>query len=257
MAFLVPDRILKIKVGKDILTINQKIIPDSMVAGKDICSYIKKGEPVKPCEKLGGDGKPRGITVHNTADIKVAEGTNAAEQYCRATYNGNMAGVVVHFYVYRGDIWQLLSEDECGWHATDGSSRKQSQRKGMEIGGNLDTIAIECIGDIDESEQTTAKLVAYLLDKHGLNPSTDVYTHNYFYAKKRCPLYILPHWDEFVANVSRIFSEVSDMNKPEPDIEDGVIYRVQVGAFSNKDNAYNYCEELKTKGINAFVVKVD
>ena len=70
---------------------------------------------MKPCAKLNnGTGKPKGITVHNTGDIKVTSGTSAAEQYTRATFNGNMSGVVVHFYVWDDEIWQNLREDERG-----------------------------------------------------------------------------------------------------------------------------------------------
>ena len=171
--FLKPDKIITTENG---LTIKQKIIPDSLLAPKDVASWIRKGQKMKPCAKLNnGTGKPRAICVHNTGDIKVASGTNAAEQYTRATYNGNMSGVVVHFYVWDTEIWQNLREDERGWHAADGSTRRSSQRKdGSTLGGNLDTIAIECIGDRKLSEDTTAKLVAWLCKKHDLDPKTDV-----------------------------------------------------------------------------------
>lgn len=202
--FLKPDKIVTTPNG---LKINQKIIPDSLIATKNVASHIKKGQKMKPCKKLNdGTGKPKGITVHNTEDIKVASGTNAAEQYTRATYNGNMGGVVVHFYVWEREIWQNLNENERGWHAADGSTRKKSQRSdGSKIGGNLDTIAIECIGNNAKSEDTTAKLVAHLCQKYGLNPETDVYTHKYFYPKKNCPVYILPHWSTFLKNVKKYY----------------------------------------------------
>lgn len=206
--FLTPDKIITTKNG---LKIKQKIIPDTMKAPKDVASWCKKGNKMKPCAKLSnGTGKPRGITVHNTGDIKVAKGTNAAEQYTRATYNGNMSGVVVHFYVWDTEIWQNLKENERGWHATDGSSRRKSQKSdGSTIGGNLDTIAIECIGNRPLSEETTAKLVAYLCKQHGLNPKTDVYTHNYFYPSKKCPQYILPHWKKFLSDVEKFYLALS------------------------------------------------
>ena len=93
--FLKPDKIITTDNG---LTIKQKIIPDNMLAPKDVASWIRKGQKMKPCAKLNnGTGKPRGICVHNTGDVRVASGTNAAEQYTRATYNGNMSGMVVHF----------------------------------------------------------------------------------------------------------------------------------------------------------------
>ena len=95
VTFLKPDKIVTTDNG---LTIKQKIIPDSMLAPKDVASWIKKGQKMKPCAKLsGGTGKPRGVCVHNTGDVRVASGTNAAEQYTRATLGGNMSGVVVHF----------------------------------------------------------------------------------------------------------------------------------------------------------------
>ncbi|MDD6220407.1 MAG: peptidoglycan recognition family protein [Clostridia bacterium] len=211
MAILSPDKTVTTTNG---LNIKQKIIPDSLRATKNVASWCKKGGKMKPCAKLCGTGKPKGITVHNTNDINTAAGTTAAEQYTRATYNGNMGGVVVHYYVYESDIWQLLDNSEQGWHATDGASRRKSQRGGSDtIGGNVDTIAIECIGNKATSEDTTAKLVAYLCAKHGLNPGTDVYTHKYFYPSKNCPAYILPHWSTFLANVKKYYDALTGEQK--------------------------------------------
>lgn len=211
MSILSPDKTVTTTNG---LKIKQKIIPDSLRATKDVASWCKKGGKMKPCAKLCGTGKPKGITVHNTNDINTAAGTTAAEQYTRATYNGNMGGVVVHYYVYESDIWQLLDNSEQGWHATDGASRRKSQRGGSDtIGGNVDTIAIECIGDKATSEDTTAKLVAYLCAKHGLNPGTDVYAHKYFYPSKNCPAYILPHWSTFLANVKKYYDALTGAQK--------------------------------------------
>ena len=211
MAILSPDKTVTTTNG---LNIKQKIIPDSLRATKDVASWCKKGGKMKPCAKLCGTGKPKGITVHNTNDINTAAGTTAAEQYTRATYNGNMGGVVVHYYVHESDIWQLLDNSEQGWHATDGASKRKSQRGGTDtIGGNVDTIAIECIGNKATSEDTTAKLVAYLCAKHGLNPGTDVYAHKYFYPSKNCPAYILPHWSTFLANVKKYYDALTGAQK--------------------------------------------
>ena len=75
-----------------------------------------------------------GVTIHNTSWIKTAKGTTPAEQYTRATYNGNMKDVRVHYYVDNVCAWQNLPLDLSGWHAVDGSDN-----------GNHKTIAIECI----------------------------------------------------------------------------------------------------------------
>ena len=185
---------------------------------------------MKPCAKLNdGTGCPRGITIHNTGDISVAAGTNAAEQYSRATYNGNMAGVVVHFYVWKDIIWQLLSLNERGWHAADGSTRRQSYRQGQKIGGNLDTIAIEAIGSRADTEETTARLTAWLCKQFRLEPMLDVYQHNYFYPAKACPIYIRPHWAQFLGAADQHFDD-EPLTAPEaasPAIKKGDRVRVK------------------------------
>jgi len=198
--YLKPDKTTTYAVGGKTLTVFEKIIPDTMVAPHDVASWVKKGQKMKPCALLGGDGKPRGITVHNTGDIKVSAETTPAEQYTRATFNGNMAGVVVHFYVWRGVIWQNLRLNERGWHAGDGSSRRNGKRAGQKIGGNLDTIAIEAIGGEAKTTETTALLCAWICKQFGFEPTLDVWQHADF-AQKNCPIYIRPKWKEFIASV--------------------------------------------------------
>ena len=41
------------------------------------------------------EGKVIGVTVHNTDWISVASGTTPAEQYTRATVNGNMMNLMI------------------------------------------------------------------------------------------------------------------------------------------------------------------
>lgn len=251
--FLTPDKIKTLCIGGESLKVNVKIIPDSMVAAKDIADWCKMGKKMKPCQKLNnGTGKPKGITVHNTNDITVAKGTNAAEQYCRSTYGGHMSGVVVHYYVWHDEIWQLLDDNERGWHAADGSSRRKDHRGGQ-TGGNIDTIALEVIGKDAESEATGAKLVAYLCKTYGLEPEYDVYTHNYWMygedkrlsgVRKNCPEYILPHWAEFLATVKNYFDADSKAEK---------LYRVQLGAYRDKKNAESKVKELEEKGYKAYI----
>lgn len=201
---LTPDRIRTETVGPCTITIKEKIIPDSARSNKDQASYCKKGDRVKPCRAIGFEGVPLGICIHNTGDIKTPAATNPAEQYTRATWpNCNMGGSAVHFYVYDNEIWQNLSETERGWHAGDGSYRRVLRKGGPAICGNLDTVAIECIGNRPASEETTARLAAYLLQKYGLDPDRDLYTHRDF-SGKNCPAYILPHWDAFFARVKEI-----------------------------------------------------
>lgn len=265
MAFLVPDKIITEKIGNETITIKQKITPDGAVAAKDICSYVKKGQYVKPNAKLNnGTGVPKGITVHNTNDIKCSSGTNPAEQYARATYpNGNMNGVAVHYWVWKNEVWQQLSDNERGWHAADGSSRRKDHRGGQ-TGGNVDTISIECIESRSdaESEKTLAKLVAILCYRYNLDPAYDVYTHNYWMhgvdkmvngARKNCPIYILNHWAAFLDSVKGYWNTLKNVKPATPS---NVLYRVQTGAFSVKANADKLADKLKAAGFDTYIVKI-
>lgn len=180
-----------------------------------------------------------GITIHNTDWISVASNTTPAEQYTRATVNGNMGDVRVQYYCDDVCAWQNLPDDWCGWHAADGDGA-----------GNTQTIAIECImrNSTDtqslKSEDNCAKLTAYLLKKYGLTIN-DVYTHQHWYSRKKCPLYILPHWNDFLNKVKKYLGTTSTPSTQK-------LYRIrkswddvksQIGAYSNLESAKLVCKE--------------
>lgn len=186
-----------------------------------------------------------GVTIHNTDWITTASGTHPSEQYTRATVNGNMGEVRVHFYVDNVDAWQNLPLNLNGWHAADGDGP-----------GNRKTIAIECImspnytGVDKKSEDNAARLAAYLLMKYKLD-ITHLYTHQHWYSKKYCPAYILPHWDSFVNLVKSYLKTDTSTTTPTTSTE---MYRVrktwedsksQVGAYKNLDNAKECCDKYE------------
>lgn len=206
------------------------------------------------------EGRIIGVTIHNTSWITTASGTTPAEQYTRATVNGNMNDVRVHYYVDNTCAWQNLPLTLSGWHAADGSGN-----------GNRRTIAIECImssaynSTDKKSEDNVARLAAALLKKYNLSID-HLYTHTHWLnvrdgktgstdylntAKnlyKTCPLYILPHWSAFKAKVqSYMNSSTSAATTPTT----AQLYRVrkswsdaksQIGAFSSLDNAKKACK---------------
>lgn len=198
MAFLKPDK-TRTEHG---LVIKEKIIPWGAVWTKNYGDF-RKGDRYKADRKLsGGTGEAQYITIHNTADIEEAKGTNDAEQYTRATYpNQNMGDARVHYFIDETDCWQNLREDEVGWHAGDGSGP-----------GNETSIAIEIIMDGSGSkadktaEDRGALLAAILLNRHGLKIDRLV-THKKW-SGKNCPVYILPHWNQFVAKVEAYLAQI-------------------------------------------------
>lgn len=228
MALLKPD---KTYTTANSIYVCEKILPASL----------------RPNRKLNTpDHKPQYITIHNTPDVKEAAGTNDAEQYARATFNGNMNGVTVHFYIDETGCWQIVPLDEIAYHAADGANGP----------GNSKSIAIEIImdgsGDSSDkgAEDRGAKLAAFLLYKYGLGIDR-LKTHHDWYSKKYCPAYILPHWSTFKSKVEKYLAE---LKKPvEEPVKPVKLYRVQVGAYKDKKNAIEMQQRLKKAGFDAII----
>jgi len=203
---------------------------------------------------------PIGITVHNTESISVSSSTTMAEQYTRATVNGNMKDVRVHFYVDDVCAWQNLPLSLSGWHAADGSGN-----------GNSKTIAIEVIGDSAKAEANAVKLTAYLLKQYGLNADSNLFTHTHWLnvmdgksgtidylntadnSRKMCPIYILPHWSTFKNNVKNALGTSSSTSSSSTSSSTSTSepYRIrktwadsssQIGAYSSLENAEKACK---------------
>lgn len=227
MGFLIPNKIRN-EYG---LEIYEKIIP--------------WGNGAKP-NRLLKNKKAEWITIHNTPDINEAAGTNDAEQYARATYNGNMNGVSVHYYIDETGCWQILSEEEMGYHAADGKDGP----------GNTTSLAVEIIMDGSgnwydtKAEDRGALLAAILLHRHGLGIDR-LTTHNRWYQQKYCPQYILPHWDRFREKVETYLSQIKSNTMD----SDGGCYKVIIGEFSDENKAKKLAQIANEKGFAAVVSK--
>ena len=230
MAKLTPDA-TRTECG---LVINEKIIPWGAKWPKDSGEY-KKGQEFKADKRLsGGTGKVAGVTIHNTDDLENVE--EDAEQYTRATWpNANMNDARVHYYVDDINAWQNLEDTEVGWHAGDGSGP-----------GNGTTISIEIIMDGSGSKEDLGAetngviLAALLLKKYGLTVE-QLYTHNHWMghpdaivqgARKNCPLYILPHWEQFKARVAAKLAELNgaDTDAPTEEAKTAIMGEAQATA---------------------------
>lgn len=185
-----------------------------------------------------------GVTIHNTDAISVSSQTTMAEQYTRATVNGNMQDTRVHFYVDDVCAWQNLPMTLSGWHAADGDGD-----------GNRKTIAIECIMSGNNTakdkaaEANAAKLAAGLLNQLGLGID-HLYTHQHWYSRKYCPAYILPHWSSFKNTVQSYLTKAQTPT-PAPTTKKE-LYRIrkswadvasQIGAYSTLESAKNVWKE--------------
>ena len=254
--------------------------------------FLTDHNPNKIALPLKRSGDVIGTTIHNTGRISVKKDTTPAEQYLRATVNGNMNSVRVHLYVDDVCAWLCLPLTYSSWHAGH-TGRKEAH--GSER-GNAFTLSIECImnGSGDEKDikarDNAARIAAYLLDLYG----GELYTHNYWEnirngrrgsidelnklndGYKNCPIYIRPKWDDFKALVksyrsqykslyyvqvgafkkednARAFLETVKKAYPSAFVKENGLYYVQVGAFSDLNNANNYLQFVKQDYPSAFI----
>lgn len=242
------------------------LTPDATYVTENGIAVCRKflSESQRPNRKLNTAGsKPEYITIHNTDDINEAAGTNDAEQYARATFNGNMNGVSVHFYIDEAGCWQILPMNEIGYHAADGENGP----------GNTKSLAIEIIMDGSgksydtQAEDRGAKLAAWLLYKYDLGIDR-LKTHNDWYSRKYCPQYILPHWATFKATVEKYLNALKNKDKQQTAPAATTTpatpaapstgtakkhYRVQVGYYSKRENAEDMQKKLKAAGFDAII----
>ena len=248
----------------------------------------KKGKKLS-----GGTGKPKSLTIHNTNDLDNVnddaeqytratynENMGSSRVHFYVDDNGAWQNLKAGTGMCPNDP---EGSAEVSWHSGDGS---------VADGGNMTSLSMEIImaenaTNDAKARDNGARIAAWLLWKHGLTIK-DLLTHTYWVnkaagktfadvdtqctnhiaGKKWCPTYIFKsrdpavakkNWLEFKALVQKYLDDLSGATPSAPTVKPtkpttpGVIYRVQVGAFSVKANADKLVAELKSKGYNAFV----
>jgi len=182
-----------------------------------------------------GINKCKYITIHETGNIN--KGANALNH---AKYINNGSNATWHYTVDDKQIIQHYEDSVQCWHCGDGRGD-----------GNLNSIGIEmCVnsdGDFNKTIENTIELVKYLMNKHNISIE-NVVQHNKW-SGKNCPANIRSGkpitWNTFI-----------DRIKNNKTTENNILYRVQVGAFKNKENAIKLSNELKKLGYDNFIVEV-
>lgn len=175
------------------------------------------------------------ITIHETGNS--SRGANA-EMHARYINNGS--GATWHYTVDdKHAIQHYLDSRQC-WHAGDGQGS-----------GNLHSIGIEiCInsdGDFNKAIDNAVELTKQLMKKHRI-PISNVVQHNYW-SGKNCPSNLRSGskgitWNQFKNRLSESESESSSKH----------LYKVQVGAYANLENAKKMLDEIRSKGYkDAFI----
>lgn len=91
------------------------------------------------------------------------------------------------------------------------------------------------------------------------NPAANemVLTVHRWFANKSCPGdWMYQRMGDLAAKVTAKLGGATTI-EPEKPVSDGALYRVQVGAYSKRENADNQLKAVKAKGFDAFIVQVD
>ena len=184
-----------------------------------------------------GVNKKQYITIHETGNTN--KGVNAINH---SKYINNGSSATWHYTVDDKNIVKHYKEDIQCWHCGDGKGD-----------GNLNSIGIEmCInsdGDFNKTIENTIQLVIFLMNKFNI-PISNVVQHNYW-SGKNCPMNIRNGkpitWNKFIEKIrnENIFQDKQQ--------ENNYLYKVQVGAFSIKNNAEKLKNELVKKVMKMFL----
>lgn len=211
-----------------------------------------------PCYKAGKTITVKGLMLHS---VGCPQPTAMA---FIESWNMASAKVCVHGFIdgNTGEVYQTLPWERRGWHCGgDGN--------GTHIGIEMcepDCIKYTSGSKFTCSDTTRAKaivkrtykaaveLFAHLCHEHGLNPLADgvILSHSEGYKKGLASNHADPEhlWEglKLPYTMDGFRQDVkAAMKKP--------VYRVQVGAFQNEQNAKNLLTKLKQAGFEGFITK--
>lgn len=203
---------------------------------------MKITEKIIPINKYNRPGttiKPKRICVHYTGDC----GKSASQLV--AYWNNVAKGVfkdkpwswtsAQYIIGLDGEITRCIPDNEMAYAAAN---------------QNVDTIHIEVCykkqnGEFEKASITALEeLVRHLMDKYKI--SADNVVRHYDLTGKHCPAYYIDE-TRWAALHDLITAPAAD-----PD----TLYRVQVGAFSSRENAALYLDKVKAAGFSGFIVEV-
>ena len=179
------------------------------------------------------------ITIHDTGNT--SRGANALNH---AKFINNGSSVTWHYTVDDSQIVQHYPDSVQCWHAGDGKGKGNTESIGIEMCINSD-------GNFSKTVDNTVDLVIHLMKKHNI-PINRVVQHNHW-SGKNCPNSLRNNvygvtWYNFINKVKN-----KQGTKVKPENNSNKLYRVQVGAFKNKDNAVELSNKLKGLGFSTYI----
>lgn len=209
-----------------------------------------------PCYKAGKTIKVKGIMLHSVGC------SQASAMAFVKSWNTSSSKVCVHAFIdgNTGDVYQTLPWNHRGWHC---GGESNGSHIGIEIcepdcitytsGANFTcNNKIKAKNSLKITYNSAVELFAYLCKKFDLDPLQDgvIISHAEGYKRGVASNH---------ADPTHLWSKLGTgytMDGFRNDVElamDKPIYRVQVGAFSNKQNAKNLLVKLKQAGFDGYI----
>ena len=211
-----------------------------------------------PCYKAGKTIKVKGLMLHSIGCPQPS-----AEKLIKS-WNTASANVCVHGFIdgNSGEVYQTLPWDRRGWHC---GSTANGTHIGIEMcepdcikytsGSNFtcsDTAKAKAV--VERTYKSAVELFAHLCTEFALNPLTEgvILSHSEGYKKGVASNHGDP---EHLWKGLKLPYTMDGFRKDVKAAMNPTIYRVQVGAFSNEQNAKNLLAKLKNAGFDGFITK--
>lgn len=230
-----------------------------------------------PCYKAGRTITVKGLMLHS-----VGCSQPSASVFVRLWNKADYDRACVHAFIdgNTGDVYQTLPWKHRGWH---GGGSSNNTHIGVEMcepatikytsGANfVVTNETDAKAVATRTYKSAVELFAKLCKDFNLDPLGDgvIISHSEGHTKGIASNHADPEhlWKQlklpytmggFRADVKKamaVSSATDNKTNSETDNEKKVLYRVQVGAFRNKQNAVNMLNNIKKAGFDGFIVTV-
>ena len=209
-----------------------------------------------PCYKAGKTIKVKGLMLHSIGCPQPS-----AEKLI-TSWNTASAEVCVHGFIdgNTGEVYQTLPWDRRGWHCGGTAN-------GTHIG--IEMCEPDCIkyssgakftcsdkakakAIVERTYKSAVELFAHLCAEFALNPISDgvILSHSEGYAKGWASNHADP---EHLWKGLNLPYTMDGFRKDVKAAMNPTVYRVQVGAFSNEQNAKNLLNKLKQAGFEGYI----
>lgn len=211
-----------------------------------------------PCYKAGKTIKVKGLMLHS-----VGCSQPSAMAFVKS-WNTESKKVCVHGFIdgNTGEVYQTLPWEHKAWHS---GGSLNSTHIGIEMcepdcikytSGSKFTCSdtAKATAIVKRTYESAVELFAHLCREYGLNPLADgvILSHSEGYARGLASNHGDP---EHLWKGLKLPYTMDGFRRDVKSAMNPVIYRVQVGAFTQEQNAKSLLAELKRAGFDGFITK--